>query len=249
MKIAIKIIFTIPFFLFLFSCASDCNQEQIEQAEWVMRYENYSIDTLASYSIVQNYISSQIKGVTNSSKYKSNNNTYDYEKSILTNLQNKILEKYLSNDTKIYSSTYKDYTNDIKNVLNGLKNVSNNITRIIEIRNNSDFTANFAIRDNNDFFNQTEYRSVQPHGTTIFRLSRSIYWNNNSNSDFTSDLIVLQNKQKIKQTRRIDELHLSTITVNTCEKSAEAEQAKYDAIKEQYLQKVDKGKQIIIKKQ
>ena len=99
--------------------------------------------------------------------------------------------------------------------------------------------------DNNNFFNQTEFRIVPPHGATEFQLSKSISVGNNNSFDFISDLIVLQKSQKINQTRRIDELYLSKITINTCEKSVEAEQAKYDAIKEQYLQKVDKEKQII----
>ena len=44
-----------PAVLFI-SCAGDCKNVRIEKAEWITRYENYTVDTLVRYSVEKNNI-------------------------------------------------------------------------------------------------------------------------------------------------------------------------------------------------
>jgi len=203
--------------LLLLSCTPDCKQEKIKKSEWITRYED--ADTLASYSIVQDYIhfdeniSSPIQSLVN-----SHNNLYK----------------------RIYNLYYKSRNsindeNELRYICNNFSSKSfsgqNKITRIIKIQNNSDFSASFAIKDINKFFAQTEYRAVPPHGITEFRLSKSIIVGNNGSFDFTSDLIVIQKRQTIKQIRRIDEIITKDTIVNNCDCDIDALQAEYKAMR------------------
>ncbi|NVO11916.1 MAG: hypothetical protein HXX16_18305 [Bacteroidales bacterium] len=129
-------------------------------------------------------------------------------------------------------------------------------THDVTIRNNNTrysnrYAVQFFCKYNydtpNSWIHTTDYVEIGPNSEYTFSYNwygaRGTY-----DSDFSVKIEILQEPEKIILIRRIDELILSKITINTCEKSAEAEQAKYNAIKEYYLQKVNKSKQIIINK-
>jgi hypothetical protein len=223
MKAIINILFTISIFLFL-SCVGECLQEPVTKTEWVTRFEDYKVDTLANYSIVRD-------------------NIY-FEESYSSEIDE------LFRNIKLIENGSSDINSHLRILSQKKLSGKNLIVREIEIKNNSDFPANFAIGDNSNFFREgtNDYRTIQPHSTSTFQLSKLIFWNSYNNSNFKNEIIILQEKRRITQKRQIDELLLSRIKINTCETSQEKEQAKYDAIKEQYIQKVDKEKQIINKK-
>jgi hypothetical protein len=127
----------------------------------------------------------------------------------------------------------------------------NSVNRYIEIRNNSDFSASFAVGDNAGFYQYgtNEYQTIPPNESVTFLLSKSIYWKSSHDFNFNDNITILQEKQKISLIRRIDELYLSTDTINTCEHSVEALEMKYQVIKDLYNEKVDTQNRKIIKKE
>ena len=227
---------TASFFLFL-SCTNECTQVKVEKAEWVTRYENYSVDTLASYSVTRDYFNFE---ESFSSQIRTLSDSY--------NQLGKNINLLYSNIDK--NSTYNDFRNKLYSLRTSSKYLSgrNYVNRTIVIRNNSDFSANFAIKDENSRNSiTTDYQLIQPHSMEAFQLSYSLYWNRDSNSDFNSEIIVLQKKTNVSLIRRIDELHLSSIEVNTCEQSVEALEKQYQAVQDLYNEKVDTADKKIVR--
>lgn len=182
------------FFLFS-SCSDECRQVEIEKAEWVTRDSIYSVDTLATYSVVRDYI------------------RFD--------------------DRPAYDPI-------------GVG--ANPITRVIEIKNHSDFPGSFAIGSNDNFSytGANEYRVIPPHRTAVFYLSSSIYRGRRDRFYFESEISILQSKQKRTFICHIDELVLSKITVNSCEQSIQALKREYKTVKELYYKKADaRGNKVI----
>jgi LysM repeat protein len=227
----LKYVFLFSLLFLLLSCGSDCQQVEVEKAEWVTRYEDYiAKDTLASYSIVRDYIdfdesySSQIRNLSNS-----------------YNQLSKDIDLLYNNIAK--NSTYNDFINLLSPLRKSQKKPSgkNSVYRVVDIRNNSNFPASFAIRDENNFNNsEADYQVIKPHNTATFHLSWSVNWNVNNSSGFQSGIVILQKKQNPMLIHRIDELILSTDTVNTCEQSVEALKKQYQSIKDLYYNHVGK---------
>jgi hypothetical protein len=180
MKTIIKLIFFSPLFLLL-SCGADCKDVEIEKVEWVTRYEDYSVDTLANYTIEENKVALV---------------EYDtYDKIALT----------------------------------------------VNIRNTSSFSNKFAIAINYKNWQKTadvktlDAIEILPDSTYRFFYEwSSSKANKTVDSDFYSNITVLQQLKSIWLKRRIDELKFSTDTINTCEQNLKALQANYLAIKESY---------------
>ena len=213
--------FSLPFCFF--SCDSDCKPEEIEKAEWTTHYEDYKVDTLANYRVVRDYIHF--------------NESYSAE---IDELYGNI--KLVENEPTLKSFLL------LRTMLNKKISGINNITREIEIRNNSDFPARFAIGDTNNFFREgvNTYQTIQPRSIATFYLSRSIHWNSYNNSNFNSEITISQIEQKIDRTRRIDELKTEMIIVNNCEQSVPALKREYKTVKDLYYSKVDaEGKKVI----
>jgi hypothetical protein len=227
---------TAPLFLLL-SCGSDCRQVEVEKAEWVTLYKDYiAKDTLASYSIVRDYInfdesySLQIRNLSDSYNQLSRD-----------------IDLLYNNISK--NSTYNDFISLLLSLRKSQKTPSgkNAVYRIVEIRNNSDFPTSFAVRDENNFNNcEADYQVIKPHNTATFRLSWSVNWNVNNSSGFQSGIVILQKTQNLTLKHRTDELILSTDTVNTCEQSVEALKKQYQAVKDLYYLKTDSTKWRII---
>jgi hypothetical protein len=53
----------------LLSCGADCQNVEIEKVEWITRFENYFVDTLVNYSIVENKVNVE-KSVISGSRDK-----------------------------------------------------------------------------------------------------------------------------------------------------------------------------------
>ena len=190
----------VPLLCLFLSCAGECEQVTVEKAEWITRYEEYRMDTLAGYAVVGN--------TTTLYEYLNSDEKDEHFHYICVKNTNK---RYSNQFAVKFECSYGDYSNN-------------------HWPYNSEYT--------------TEYVEIKPNSEHCFAYK----WNGVKGidcSDFQVDVTILQKSQNINLTRRIDELNISKIKINTCEKSAEAEQAKYDAIKAQYLQKVDKEKQII----
>ncbi|NDV83911.1 hypothetical protein [Bacteroides sp. 51] len=226
MKSAIKLIFVSPLFL-LISCAGDCKQVEIEKAEWITRFEDYYItkdtmdnttvfvDTLVSYSVVEHKLK-------------------------------------------------REYKKDSKGKINGQE-----VVHFITIKNNNrEYTNSFAARISGKEYNEknekwsdikptTRYIDIPPESSHTFILRLKNWWRNESSGydEGNVSVYILQKPTNVSKTvqvpkkvrrnliRRIDELHLSTISINTCEQSAEALGKQYQAVKDLYYSKVDKKDQ------
>ena len=188
MKLTIKLLLLSPFFLFLPACGSDCEQVEIEKAEWKTRYEEYSVDTLVHYSV---------KDSIKMAEYPT--------------IQDKFIHRVtIMNNDKSYSNMFA-----------------------------VEFRCQYYDDDKGKWTETTQYIEIPPESTYTFeyewRGARGTYY-----SDFSVTTTVLQRPQRIQLKRRIDELHLSTITVNTCRQSVEALQNEYRAVKDLYYAKVGK---------
>ena len=208
-------------FLFL-SCSDDCQQVEIEKTEWITHYEKYSVDTLANYSIVRDYI------------------YFDESYS------SKINELY--KDIKLVENASSDIKSHLRTISQNKLSGRNYIAREIQIKNESDFPASLAIKDDAFFYKEgtNNYQVIGAHSTATFHLSGSIYWDRQTSSDFRSEIGILRKKHRISLTRRIDSLVISKVRVNSCEQNIPTLKREYNTIKELYYSKVDaNGKPVV----
>ncbi|GHT69163.1 hypothetical protein AGMMS50239_35480 [Bacteroidia bacterium] len=118
-----------------------------------------------------------------------------------------------------------------------VKNTNQQYSNLFAVK----FEYYYSINNSNKwkYANQhiTEYVEIQPNSYYDFEYK----WYGVKGSDYSDFYVkttVLQQPKKNSLTRRIDELHLSTITINTCEQSVEALQKQYQAVKELYYAKI-----------
>jgi hypothetical protein len=192
MRIIVRIILLFQLFLLL-SCGSDCQQVEVEKAEWITRYEDYTVDTLVSYTVID---------ATKLYEY-SNTDSKDEHFHYVTV---KNMNKYYSNMFAIKFELYYGISNS-----NKWMHTNEHTTEYVEIQPNSEHWF--------------EYKWYGVKGS--------------DDSNFYVCVTVLQQPKTILLTRRIDELILSTDTINTCERSVEALKMKYQAVKDLYYLKTD----------
>lgn len=229
MTVIVKIALFIPLFLF-FSCAGDCRLQEVEKAEWITRYEDYYLwidtikqeivflDTLVAYSTV---------GHKQSVEYKRNSKGERVGQELTHHI------------------TIKNESNDYSNFF---------AVRLIGKKYNETAT------DWQDLVTTTNYVTINPQQQHTFAIKHSSWWLNEDSGYHegnisinimqrpSSESVIVRSPVRIrkKHTRRIDELHLSKIEVNTCEESIEALEKKYQTIKDLYNEKIEPSKQKII---
>jgi len=101
------------------------------------------------------------------------------------------------------------------------------------------FSCSYSYDNPQNWIYTTDYVEISPNSEYTFSYgwygAIGIY-----DSDFSVNTEILQSPQRITLTRRIDELQLSKITVNTCEQDVEALEKQYHTIKDLYNEKVNK---------
>ncbi len=164
---------------FLTACDGNCKDEIIEKTEWVTTFKSQPIDTLLTYTVLENktqYVF-DTKQVAHSVVIRNDNSQYSNKFSI--SIYYMIVGDDLTRQTQVFNSDF------------------------VEIQPNSYYRFVFS-RQAKDVIN------------------------------FNSDIKVNQPVLKVNIKKRVDNLKIENITVNSCDENVSALKEKYKVIKELY---------------